>query len=208
MPASNLIRLSGLAAVLVGVFILITELLDLVFYVSYSHEPPSRALTSGLSFLEGAVGLISAMLLLVALVGLYACQSGATGTLGAIGFVVALIGTALVVGNFWESIFIIPALAQAAPEVINADPPFLVNLGGWLSTGIFVVGWLLFGLATLLARIYPRLAVVVVLVGTVLSAIPLPLTTIVFGVGVAWMGLALFTGRGLSADQQQTPRVW
>jgi hypothetical protein len=207
VPTSNLIRLSGLAAVLAGVFFLITELLDLLLYAAYSQELPSLAVTSPLSLLEGVVGLIGVMLLVVALVGLYARQSGAAGLLSTVGFVVALIGTALVMGRFWDSIFVEPVLAQAAPALIDAGPPLLVTLGGWLSTGLFVVGWLLFGIATLRARVYPRIAVVLVLVGTVLTAIPLPLTTVVFGAGVAWMGLALFAGMGLSAGQQQPSRV-
>jgi hypothetical protein len=207
VSTSSLIRFSGLAAVLAGVFILITELLDLVFYASYSQQAPSQTSTSGLFFLEGAVGLLSAVLLLVALVGLYARQSEAAGALGAVGFVVALVGTALVVGGFWESIFVMPTLAKAAPDLIDADPPFWFYLGTLLSAGVSVAGWILFGIATLRAQIYPRIAAMLVLVGTILSALPVPLTTLVYGVGECWMGLALVTGRGVSVDRQRRPRV-
>jgi hypothetical protein len=39
------------------------------------------------------------------------------------------------------------------------------------------------------------------IVGAVLSFLPLPLSTAPFGIAVAWMGLILFTGTDASAEQ-------
>jgi hypothetical protein len=80
-------------------------------------------------------------------------------------------------------------------------------LGGQMSplntilplTGLaFVVGWLLFGIATARAGVYPRTAAILALVG----GIPVGLTplvpqaiakigAIVFGIGIAWLSNAL-----------------
>jgi hypothetical protein len=63
------------------------------------------------------------------------------------------------------------------------------------------VGWLLFGVATLLARDYPRIAAIVLIIGAVLTILPLPITGVVHAVAVAWLGFALFTGREASIEQ-------
>ncbi len=141
------------------------------------------------------------MLLLVALVGLYASQAEASGVLGLVGFLVALTGTALLVGSAWDQVFLLPAIAQAAPAFMESDLTLLERVGSVLSLGLLVVGWLVFAFSTLRARIYPRAAAVLLLIGVVVGAIPLPLTTIVFGVALAWMGVFLLTRIGAAAGQ-------
>ncbi len=200
MIPTTVIRLGGLAAVLVGVFALISELLDLYLYATTSEDSLSEVATTSATFtVQGVLILIVAMLLLVALVGIYASQAEAAGVLGSVGFLIALIGTALFVGAMWDSVFFIPALAQAEPAFLDSDPTFLEIAGGVLSQGLLVGGWIVFAVSTLRARVYPRAAAVLLLVGAVVGAIPLPLTTIVFGVALAWMGVSLLTGTGAAA---------
>ncbi len=66
---------------------------------------------------------------------------------------------------------------------------------------MFTVGWVLFGLATLRARVYPRVAAALLIVGAVLAFLPLSLSTVLFGAAIAWLGFILFTGRDASAAQ-------
>lgn len=106
-------------------------------------------------------------------------------------------GTVLIAGFMWASAFIAPALATEAPEFLDAGPP-----PGLLPTFvIFAVGWLLFGIATLRGRVFPRASAIVLIVGAVVTFLPLPFTTLVFDVAVAWLGFALFTGREAPAEQ-------
>lgn len=105
MIPTTVIRLGGLAAVLVGVFALIAELLDLYLYATTSEDSFSEVATSATFTVQGVLILIGAMLLLVALVGIYASQAEAVGVLSSVGFFIALIGTALFVGATWDSIF-------------------------------------------------------------------------------------------------------
>ncbi len=65
----------------------------------------------------------------------------------------------------------------------------------------FAVGWLLFGIATLLARVYPRIPTILLMIGAVIAVLPLPFTGIVLAIAVAWLGFALFTGREASTEQ-------
>jgi hypothetical protein len=68
------------------------------------------------------------------------------------------------------------------------------------------VGWVLFGVATLRARVYPRWAAILLIVGVVIAFLPVPLVGIVFSVSVAYLGYLLFTGRVRSDEQPSRVR--
>jgi len=131
--------------------------------------------------------LTGAVLLLGGLVGLYARQSEAAGRLGLAGFLVAFLGTALLVGLFFVQAFFVPYLATRFPEVLDAGEQGLLAVGFGLTFIVFPVGWLLFGVATLRARVYPRAAAILLVIGTVSTFVPVPTATVVLD--VAWLGL-------------------
>lgn len=72
------------------------------------------------------------------------------------------------------------------------------------------LGVILFGVATIRARVFPTVAAVLLIIGVVPVAVwhfvPLPLPDVLLGVAVAWLGLALFKGGGEGA-RQATPHV-
>jgi len=93
--------------------------------------------------------------------------------------------------------FIAPLLATEAPELLETEP-----FGFPLSFATFALGWLLFGVAALRARVYPRWAAVLLIVGAAITFFPfLPTPAVILGVAVACLGFLLFTGRGASAEQ-------
>jgi hypothetical protein len=193
MSFSALVRWGGLAATVAGVLLVISAVIAL----GQSGEPSEIATTSAYAF-NSVLEIIAVVLLTLGLVGLYARQSEVAGLLGLVGFLVAFAGTILLAGFFWSSAFIAPALANAAPALLNAGPP-----PGLLPTfSIFAIGWVLFGVASLRTRIYPRLAVIVLIIGAVLTFLPIPLVGVVFSVAVAWLGFSVFTGRGVPAPEQ------
>ena len=193
MQSSNLIRWAGLAAVLSGVSSVIGDLLSLV--VDLESAESAATTPYMLVFL---LYLLGTVLLLLGLVGLYSSQSEPAGFLGLLGFLVAFLGTALVSGALWFELFITPSLAVEAPELAEAE----LGLAGFaISFLLVVVGWVLFGVATLRARVYPRLAAALLIVGAVASLVPIPLSGVVLSVAVAWLGLMLFTGRGMLSEQ-------
>lgn len=73
-----------------------------------------------------------------------------------------------------------------------------------MTFSLFSLGWLLFGISILRARVYPRAAAVLLIVGAALTFIPLPLTGIVFSAAVVWLGFLSATG---GAPAAQSPRV-
>lgn len=204
MSSVSLVRVGGLAAILAGVLLVLGELMNLL--IDFETDPVEAA-TSGTSIVQSVVFLLGVALLLVGLVGLYIRLAEATGgLLGLVGFLLALVGTGMVMGVLWDQTFTVPALAQVAPTLLESDPPALVNFGFIFSFVLFGLGWLLFGVEAYRARVYPRIAVILLMVGAVLTILPLPFVGLVFAVGLAWLGLALLTGRDTSAEQPSRVR--
>ena len=206
MSSSSLVRLGGLAAVVAAVLLLTAGIIDAYNIDAYQTAELNREfLTTATHAFESALLLIAlGVLLPLGLVGLYARQSATAGLLGLVGFVVAFAGTMLVSGFVWVDTFVAPELATSAPRLIESGPP----PGRALSFLVFGIGWALFGLASLVGRVYPRSASALLIVGAVISTIlsltllPVPLGGLPFLAAVAWLGVALLTGWGGAASAQ------
>ena len=193
MSPSNLVRCSGLALMLAGVLLVVADLLSpthLFFPVGFqSFSEPTVGTSASLYYaLQSKINLLAAVLLLGGLVGLYARQAEATGLLGLVGFLVAFLGTALLVGILWSDAFVVPTLAVEAPTLLGGGPPAAF----YPSLVAFALGWGIFGIATLRAGHYPRTATILLIIGAVTNLFPLPFTGVVFALAVAWMGCYAF----------------
>jgi hypothetical protein len=198
MSSSNLISLSGLAAVAAGVLLTIG---DLLIFATETENLSEWARTTPYVF-AWLLYLLGGVLLLTGLVGLYVRQSEAAGILGFVGFLVAFSGTVLALGAVWGQLFVAPFLAVQAPGALDTEPTGTLAVGFTLTLLIiFPLGWLLFGVATLRAQVYPRAAAILLIIGAVVGFLPIPLTEIVLNVAVARLGFVLFTGRGEAAQQ-------
>ncbi len=204
MSSSDLIRLGGLAAVMAALLLLTTDIIDDYHIDAYRTAELNREfLTSGTHAFQSALRMIVFVLLLpLGLVGLYARQAEAAGPLGLLGFVVAFAGTVLVAGFVWVDTFVAPELATSPPRLIEAGPP----PGRSLSFLVFGIGWALFGIASLVGRVYPSRAAILLIIGAIigtvlnLTLLPVPLGRLPFDAAVAWLGVALLTGWGGSAS--------
>lgn len=195
MSTSNLIRWSGLAALVGGV---LGVVLDVVDGVLIGGQPDSVAAATNAWIIINALWILLLALISLGLVGAYARQAEQAGTLGLIGFLAAFIGTAMMSGAIWSAAFIAPWLAEAAPELVGAEPSGVVVAGFLLTVVLFGLGWLLFGLASLQARVLPRGVAVLLMIGAVLGSVleflELPFSGVVISAAVAWMGYAVWTG--------------
>ena len=190
--SSKLARAGGIAAVLAGALLLVADLWSLVQELLGGSERFSEVAATTAWTVMSAMYMVGVLLLLVALAGLYARQSEAAGVLGVAGFFAALVGTGLLVGMMWALTFVAPSAAIEAPAFLDAEEVAgPVDMGFMLSGLAFAIGWALFGLATLRARVFPRVAAVVLIVGALLTFAPLPATTVVIDVAVAWLGLSV-----------------
>jgi len=134
--------------------------------VPHERLGPEAFLTSSY-LVSSCLRLLSIVLLVWGLIGIYGRQSRAAGTLGLWTFVVVFLGTALTVGNTWAEVFVWPTLAQVAPNTMSGTilgiSPYLVA-GLNVSFPLFGLGLILFAVATFRARVYPRWASVLLIV--------------------------------------------
>ncbi len=197
MSSLRLIRWGGLAALLSGALLLVSDVLEFfVLDLGYFGATPD----SGIYVVVAGLFLLATLLASLGLVGLYAGQVEASGSIGLLGFLLAYAGTVLVSGVFWAQALFVPLLTEAAPESLYYE-----GTARWLDFGfvgsfsLFALGWLLFGVATLRARIYPRWAAVLLMVGVVLVVLRLPVTSAVFDTALAWLGFWLFAKKEQSS---------
>lgn len=180
-----LLRASGLSGAVAGMLIAATEVVSLLVGRQSVDLP---------SLVNEVVRLAALILLLLALVGLYARQVDQAGTIGVAGFLLAFVGTTLLAGDVWFEAFVFPYLTEVAPDALAADPSGILLVGAFVSFLTFVFGWLLFGVASFRAAVFPR-AASVLLIGGAIILFPSPLfppKLVVFALAVGWMGLWLY----------------
>ena len=220
MTSANLIRWCGLAAILGAALFIIADLISL-FTLDFDASP-SEFFTSFGFYLTSALLLVGGPLVLLGLVGLYAGRPEAMGVLGLIAFLGAFFGGVLSQGAIWSESFISPAIASEAPELLESEPPGVVIFGILLSFVLVNLGWILFGVAVLRARIYPRPAALLLIAGAVVALLLNLLSgggppgsvllyvgtasDILFFGAIAWMGFVLLAGRESSAEQPSRVR--
>ena len=204
MSSSNLVRWSGLATVVGAVLLIVLDLAEFIFI---GGQPESAVAANSALVIVRATYMLAITLISLGLVGLYAIQTEQAGTLGLIAFLVTVIGIVMIAGAQWGAAFLGPWLAEVAPEILDTEPSAFFIAGLVLSFLLFALGWLLFGLASLRARVLPRGASILMMVGAVLFFamlfLELPGSTVVLGVALAWMGYALWTGAGETAAEPQ-----
>ena len=220
MTSANLIRWCGLAAILGAALFIIADLIGL-FTLDFDASP-SEFFTSFGFYLTSALLLVGGPLVQLGLVGLHAGRPEAMGVLGLIAFLGAFFGGVLSQGAIWSESFISPAIASEAPELLESEPPGVVIFGILLSFVLVNLGWILFGVAVLRARIYPRPAALLLIAGAVVGLLLNLLSgggppgdvlqylgtasDILFFGAIAWMGFVLLAGRESSAEQPSRVR--
>ena len=204
----NLIRWAGLASMGAGILYITIQAIHPLDVFS-SVTTPQWAITHYLS-------IVMDLLAMLGIAGLYARQVEKSGWLGLAGY--------LLFSGFWAfsmalhfiEAFISPVVANVAPKFVEgllgmvAGHASEINLGALptvsdLLIGLvgYVIGGILFGIATFRARVLPRWAGGLLAIGTLL---PVLLSSVVHhpfdrlfavpvGLALAWLGYALFSER-------------
>jgi hypothetical protein len=193
MSPSQLTRASGWAAALAGAFFILAEVLTPLTLVT-NPESLSRVALTDRFVVQSMLTFLAAMLLLAGLVGLYAYQAQEAGRLGAVGFCTAFFCTSLIMGDFYANTFVTPTLAISVPEALDVHNAGVLTF--WLP--------LEFGF---LARVHPRGAARLLVVGALAALVPLPYVNVPFDVAVAWLGIALMRRSASPSPQRHLRRV-
>jgi hypothetical protein len=212
ITASNLIRWAGLSAMVAG-----------IIFAGIQPIHPADVLAS---VTTGAWAIITSfktamcLLFLLGIMGIYARQVNKAGWLGLAGFLLLSLSWALQTAFVFAEAFILPLLATAAPQFVDGVLGTLargqaseVNLGALptiysLGVGVpYMLGGLLFGIATLRAGILPRWPAGLLAVAAALTPLAalLPhaiqrLAGIPVGLALAWLGYALWSERRAHAS--------
>jgi hypothetical protein len=191
--SAPLARHAGTIAIVAGALFASAQLLS---FVTTNRDDIAGTLATWPYRLSALAVLVGFPGLAIAAVALYERQAGAAGRLGAIGLCAALLGTSLLGGDLWFETFAVPWYAGVLPDILT------IPGGGWLAVGamtsmfLFSLGWLLFGVASLRAKVFPRLVCLALTLGGVVGFYAaLPPFGAVLGAAVLWLGITLLHAR-------------
>ena len=200
---ANLIRWAGLSAIVAGLFYVLVGIfhpLNILASVTTPRWIIVHILAIGMSFF-GLLGMA----------GLYARQAEKSGWLGLAGFFLFSLWLAIILGFTFVEVFILPAVAATAPAFVEGwlgmftGTASTIDLAAlpmvWTLSGpVYILGGLLFGIATFRAGILPRWAGALLAVGTTIGPIAVlfppewqPKVAVPVGLALAWLGYALWS---------------
>lgn len=208
---SNVIRWAGLSAVAAGI----------IFAGIQPIHPPdvlSSVTTTAWAMIMPFKQAMS-VLFLAGITGLYARQAKESGWLGLAGFLALSLTWALQTAFIFAETFILPVVAPVAPQfvdsflgIVNGVPgemnigtlPAIYNVAGLL----YMLGGVLFGIATVRARVLPRWAggLLAIAAAVTPAAALLPhaiqrFAAVPVALALAGMGYALWSERREPATQ-------
>jgi hypothetical protein len=184
MLSTTLYRLSGIVLLLGGVLSIIGALLQIPSAPGTPLWIPSTWLALG-----------GSLLILLGWPGLYLKQADKAGRLGLLGFVLSFVAL-LIVGIGFGTIDAFVSQVLAVEETMPALLGFEL-LGGLL----LVVGPLLFGIATLRARVFPRWVAIILIAGSIATLVTVLLhnwnevSAAILFLAIACFGYVLWSGR-------------
>lgn len=187
LNSGQLFRSSAAAAVIGGAGIVLLDVAQIVL------EVPRRTV--------GLVEIPIILAVLFGLPGLYLHQAGRTGYLGLVVLVLTFAATALGIGHYYLVAFAEAVLGEQSPDAAAAvaDAATVMAPFEFLA---FVLGWLLLGVATFRAGMFPKIPAILIIVGIVLVLaraffeLPGPVGGVLMGFGIAWLGTHLFNTAG------------
>ena len=199
MSSVTLYRASGLALLLGTTLVIIGLPLSFVF-------PPDSPMALAM------VGVWTSGVVLVQLgmPGIVARQAKQTGWLGFVGFLLLFSGGFLLASFFAVlDLTIFPWLDVHAPQLsvqfFTTNPA--VNVYAAVASSLFGVGGALLGIATMRARVFPRGAGLLLILGLVSLAgfvnVFLSGALVLGLVGLGWIGYALLTAQGAGQSVPQ-----
>jgi hypothetical protein len=212
ITAATLTRLAGLSAVVAGLCFIVVG----IFHPVNVPASVTTATWINVHIFATAMGFFG----LFGLAGLYARQAEKAGWIGLAGFLLFSGWLALQMPFSFVEAAILPRLATEFPPFVAGflgmftGIPSEVNLGVlptlWAISGpMYILGPLLFAIATFRAGVLPRWAAVLLAFGSVLTPVGgllpaeyQPWVMVPVWLALAWLGYALFSER-----REKTPQA-
>ena len=216
MTASNLFRWAGFSALVAGICYVLVGI--------FHPANVSSSVTTTRWVIVHIFACAMSFFGLLGLPGLYARQAEKSGWLGLVGYILLSLWLVVIMGFSFVEAFILPHVATALPAFVVAwmgmfnAPAGQFDLGVlpllWTLSGpVYILGGLLFGIATFRAGILPRWAGALLALSTVLAPIAAllpnasqPKTAIPMGLALAWLGYSLWSERREQASKPAPTR--
>jgi hypothetical protein len=200
---SPLARIAGSLALAAGGLFTITQL---VTVATLDHSNLVASIVKPVYLVNGIVYFGAFCLLMLALVAIYAREGHRAGKLWTIGACAAVVGTFALGANVgWFDVFVAPWIALVAPEAMKTPNVGSLPIGGFSSYVLFLLGWVLFGVASFRARVFP-VAISLAIVVSALIAWPsaFPPYGVPFGLTIAGLGVWMMR-RSTAANEIAEP---
>jgi hypothetical protein len=163
MPESALSRYARPIVLTVGAYLAVTHLVLQFVFTSYSD--PAAMLADPVYRVVNLAYAAAFSGLAIAACAAYDRQAREAGTFGLVALCAAIVGTVNLGADMWFEGFAVPWLAGVVPEILTAERTMFWKVGYLSSYVLFSLGWVLFGLASLRARVFPRLISLAIVVG-------------------------------------------
>lgn len=182
MSTDTLYRLSALAGIIAGISIIVGSL--------FSHiVKPTAPVGTFFNFLGALIGLLG-------ITGIYLWQRDEAGAFGLVAYVALFIGLALIACIDYFGTFIRPSLrVEEVNQMADTSAMLFITISGL----IFLVGELLFGISTIRAGVFSKIAAVLFMIGFIATPLGGTYPVIVFigsvlsGTGIIWWSVSLWS---------------
>ena len=218
ITASNLIRWAGVSAMIAGIcFVLVG-----MFHPLNTLSSVTTAQWGIVHILATAMGFFG----LLGLTGIYARQIEEFGWLGLAGYILLSLWLLNLSHFTFIEVFVLPPLVTQAPTVVESFLGIFTKSAGPINLGAlstiydlngfigYMIGGVLFGIATFRARILPRWAGALLAMGALLvpfAAVLPPVheakVTIPGGIALVWLGYSLWAERRQRAAEAAPGRA-
>ena len=206
ITVSGLIRWAGLSAMVGGIVYVVV--------VGLFHQPNLLSSTTTTQWvIVHTLATAMCFFFLLGLTGIYARQAEAVGWLGLAGYLLYSLNWMLTALFTSAEVLILPHLATQAPTLADGFLGAFTSSASagtfgtlaqlWTLTGLlYILGGVLFGIATFRAGILPRWAAALLVIGSALAPaaalLPpehMPKVAVPVGIALAWLGYALWSER-------------
>jgi hypothetical protein len=197
---SPLARMAGSLALAAGGLFTLTQLvmlqrLSLVDVTDLQYREVLFA--DPVYLISGVVYFVAFCLIVLALLAIYGRYGHKAGSFWEIGVCAAVVGTLASAGTVgWADVFALPWFVAVAPEAVQVRPTSgMYVYGAVASYALFTLGWVLFGAASLRARVFPIVICLAIVVGGILGFNASPPSGIPFGLALAGLGVWMLRTR-------------
>ena len=188
-------KLGGIAVISGGTLLIVGN--AVVMPMLDLEAPFTEMMASNVYLWRMSLASLAVFLLMAGCPSLHAYQASRSGSFGKVAFSLAFLGCALLFAHEWAQVFYVHSLAATAPDALqameDAEGINVYDLEAMIVLMTFTTGWIVFSASMLRAKVFYRLAPILVIAGFFATPLFTAVTTVKLGgaLGNAVLGLGL-----------------